>query len=188
MAEKKKTTTVSRKDVKQAEQLRISQVGDFKKRLGGVMELPSGLVVEARNPGGLQAFIGTGIIPNSLMSIINDAIKRGKTPDTDAFMKDGEFDPDMMADLMQLIDGIAIKVVVQPSLEPKPDSEDQRLDTQLYVDELPFDDKMFLFQWVSGGTRDLEKFRQQFEQNLVSVAAKSSNVRAAQRAAGLDPR
>lgn len=179
---------VTRKDTKQAEQLRISQIGDFKKRLGGVMELPSGLVVEARNPGGLQAFIGTGIIPNSLMSIINQAIKTGKTPSTETFMKDGEFDPSMMEDLMQLIDGVALKVVVQPALEPKPESEDKRLDTQLYVDELPFDDKMFLFQWVSGGTRDLEKFRKQFDQSLDTVAAESSNVRAAQRAAGLDPR
>src|SRR3954453_22167561 len=66
---------------KAAEERKISQIGDYKKRMGGIIELPSGFFVKVKNPGGLRAFMDSGSIPNSLMPIIQESLNRGKKPD-----------------------------------------------------------------------------------------------------------
>jgi hypothetical protein len=153
------------------------------------MELPSGLVVYARNPGGLQAFMAGGTIPNSLMPIVQDALKTGKMPNPEELMStDGGFDPEMLKAMGEMLDSVAVTVIKDPEVLPKPESEGDRLDTQLYADEIPMDDKQFLMQWVTGGTRDLETFRRQLESGLVGVVESSSSVRKAQRAAGIGPK
>lgn len=179
--------TPTRKDIKKAEELRISQIGDFKKRLGGTIELPSGFVVKVRNPGGLQAFMMNGTIPNSLMPIIKNALDAGKAPDPkDLMLKNGELDPSLFKAMGEMLDAVALQCIVNPTIHPVPASEDERSDEQLYVDELPFDDKQFLMQWMSGGTKDLETFRQQQQQGVDAVAASQNAVRAAQRNLGTD--
>lgn len=178
------------KAAQEAEALRISQVGDFKKRIGGIIELPSGLTVKARNPGGLRAFLNTGLIPNSLMGIIQKGLDKGSGKGIAAeIVKDGKIDSEMLTDMMQMMDGIACKVIVEPRIYPtltendllewndnhlddqKDSVEELRRDDRLYADELPDDDKMFLFQWISGGTRDLETFRQQHAAGVDALPA-----------------
>lgn len=174
---------------KKAEERRISQVGDFKARMGGIQELPSGLVVKVRNPGGLQAFMVGGQIPNTLMPMIKRALEGGQSLDPKEMLgEDGEVDPKLFAAMEEMLDSVALRCIVDPAIHPKPESEEARSDEELYVDEIPMEDKQFLMQWVSGGTRDLEKFRQQQQSGLESVAKVQVDVRAAQRAAGLDPR
>ena len=193
----------TRSTQKKAEELRISQIGDFKNRIGGTQELPSGFTVKVRNPGGLQAFLGSGTIPNSLMPLIQKALKAGKAPDAKDFLsKEGEVDPALLTDMFVMMDNIAVQCIVEPRIHPKltsadvekwnaenpdkqvRDPEDLRRADQLYVDELPIDDKQFLMQWVMGGTRDLETFRQQQLAGVDDVATKQDAVRAAQRALG----
>lgn len=197
----------TRKAEKTAEMARISQIGDFKTRMGGIMELPSGLVVKARNPGGLKAFLSSGSIPNNLMVIIKRALEGGKAPEAaEIFNKEGGIDPEMMADMMVLFDAVALECIKEPKFYPKltqadvdawnlanPDSlepattiEDIRSDDKLYVDELPDDDKQFLFQWISGGTRDLERFREQQQRGLVNVVSVPKPGDITKRNAGVD--
>lgn len=182
-----KTTTRSQEA--KAEERRISQIGDFKNRMRAILELPSGLTVKARNPGGLQAFLDqNGSIPNSLMAIVQEGLRKGKAPDVEEFMKDGQFDPAMMSDMDTMLNVLVTKVIIEPPVLPVPKSEDDRSDEQLYADEIPLDDKMFLYQWVAGGTKDLETFRKQYDTGVASVAASASAVSAAQSAAGINPR
>jgi hypothetical protein len=196
----------TRKVEKKAEQRRISQIGDFKNRLGGVTELPSGLIVKVRNPGGLRAFMATGTIPNSLMAIIQKGLDTGKAPAADELVKGGKIDPQLMEDMVTLLDHIAVSTIVEPKIYPRltevdlakwnkehPDNqlediEDLRSDEQLYADELPDDDKQFLFQWVSGGTRDLEEFRNKLANNVGAVAAVSGNAGTPQSDSGTNAR
>lgn len=172
---------------KRAEQLRISQIGDFKKRMGGVMELPSGVVVKLRNPGGMQAFLGGGAIPNSLMPIVQKALKTGQNIDVSDVLQDGKFDEEVLSDMMAMMDNIALKTVVEPPVEAAPtqadvtawnDShpgeevlkpEDLRSDDVLYIDEFPLEDKQYIMQWVSGGVTDLESFRKQLSASVAGV-------------------
>ena len=196
-----------RSTAKKAEERRISQTRDFKTRMGGIQELPSGLVVKLRNPGGLMAFMNAKNIPNSLMAIIQRSLGQGKAPEPEELMgKEGEVDPEMLDGMKEMMDAVAQRCIVQPKFVPAPteedvvawnaehpddlvdEPEDLRDEETLYLDELPFDDKMFIFQWVSGGTRDLEEFRARHDEGMADVAKKSSAVRDAQLAAGLDPR
>ena len=160
---------------KKAQQLKVSQVGDFKKRLNGVFELPSGLVVKLRNPGGMQGLIKAKLIPNSLMGIIQKSIKSGSGVDADVVSDAITQDDNFLQEMTEALDAIAVACLVEPKVHPVPETEDDRSDELLYADELPDDDKMFIFQWVSGGVSDLETFRQRHAQNMASLASVSGS-------------
>lgn len=179
----------TRKAAKKAEELRISQIGDFKSRMGGIIELPSGVYVKVRNPGGMQAFMENGQIPNALMGMVQKGINSGKGLKPEEVMPGGKIDPDVLADLMKMLDSVTIKVVVEPKVNAVPTDEDVktwneahpddlveeaeelRQDDLLYVDEFPEEDKQFLLQWISGGTRDLATFRERLNKNVDAVSA-----------------
>lgn len=169
-----KGTTATRKDIKKAEERRISQIGDFKYRLGGVQELPSGLIVKIKNPGGLRAFVSSGTLPNSLMTMMQEGIAAGKASVPEVVKPDGSIDTDLMNDMNLLLNEVAIQCIVDPKIHPVPETEADRSDELLYADEIPDDDKQFLLQWITGGTRDLEKFRKQLAEGVGAVAEKSS--------------
>ena len=159
---------------KKAKELKISQVGDFKKRISGVFELPSGLVMRLKNPGGMQALMAAGLIPNSLMTTITESINKGKSTKPDDIIPSGGVDSSFLNEMTTMLNEIIVRCAVEPTVEPIPTNEAERLDTQLYADEIPDDDKMFVFQWLSGGTADLEKFREEHEAGLASVAQSKS--------------
>lgn len=169
-----------------AEALKISQIGDFKKRIGGVFELPSGMVVKMRNPGGMAAFMKSNIIPNSLMSTINQSLKSGQEVDMSEIVKDGQVDEGILSDMTDLMDNIAAMCIVEPDVQPAPGVEADRDDEVLYADEISDEDKAFIFQWVSGGTTDLEQFRRGLKKNVDAVSAKQGAARPARRASGAD--
>src|SRR6478752_7759254 len=101
----------TRKAEKEAEELRISQIGDWKKRIGGTMTMPSGLVVQVRNPGGLQVFLGEGNIPNSLLKIIKESLKKGQAPDASELLGEdsADFDPELLAGMDAMLNNVAVK-------------------------------------------------------------------------------
>jgi hypothetical protein len=156
---------------RKAEELKISQVGDFKKRMGGVMELPSGAVVKLKNPGGMRAFLKSGVIPNSLMGIIQKAMNTGKKPDMSELAPEGKLDDKMLEDMSDMMDAVAIQCIIEPPVLPKPADEADRSEDLLYIDEFPDDDKQFIFQWVSGGVKDLEAFRRQRDEGMDALVA-----------------
>ena len=177
----------TRKTAAKAEALKVSQIGDFKKRLGGIIELPSGLVVKWRNPGGLRAFLSEGVIPNSLLPMIENSLKNKQGVDEQE-LSELIKDTDRVAEMMKMYDNIAMRCIVEPKIYPVPtwddvtanneehpdapaeEPGDLRYEDRLYADELPDDDKMYLFQLITGGTKDLETFRKQQEINVGSLA------------------
>ncbi|MEG2887248.1 MAG: hypothetical protein RR853_08995 [Aurantimicrobium sp.] len=195
-----------RKTASKAEALRVSQIGDFKERVGGLQQLPSGLVVKVRNPGGLTAFIANGTIPNSLLNIVQDTLSDDLSKE-EMVKKATDLKNDMesIGDMMQLMDIIAQQVIVEPKCMPVPTEDDVTRhnllnpndqvsspadlrddEGTLYIDEIDGLDKQFLFQWVTGGTRDLEKFRKEHERNVAAVSAKPGSADSAQPALGAD--
>jgi len=192
-----------RKNASKAEQLRVSQIGDFKSRVSGIQELPSGLVVKVRNPGGLTAFIANGSIPNSLLTIVKSTMDTNMSKD-DMVSQARELtsDLDSIGEMMQLMNIIAAQVIVEPQVRLTPTQEDVdrhnllspssqvstpeelRQDDVVYTDEIDDLDKQFLFQWITGGTRDLERFREQHERSLAAVSAEQGSESAALENAG----
>lgn len=185
------------KAAKKAEQARISQIGDFKSRIGGELELPSGFVIKWRNPGGLRAFMASGKIPNALVNAVEKGLKGGKASQAEMeaeVLSKLQDDPDIINQLMSLYDDVALKCFVEPRLYRVPtmddviknnkehpdaaveDPEELRQDDRLYVDEIPDDDKAYLFSLLSGGVKDLETFRKQHEIDVARLSSVSRPV------------
>lgn len=141
-----------------------SSVSDFKKGFAPQeLSLPSGNVCLARRRT-LDVFMKEGRIPNSLMSIVQQQMNETDGKNSSAMDESlGEImdDPQKLADITRLADEVVIQCVVEPKVHRAPDDEEDRDDELLYVDEVDLDDKMFIFSWSVGGTKDLERFRQE---------------------------
>lgn len=151
------------------------------------LKLPSGFTALVRNPG-MTVFVERGLIPNGLMDIILGAINEQKPP-SQRELKSMTKDPAKVAETIEFANSVAIECVVTPKVHPVPLWDDEhrqsgycrkeevgqpiplgspyRDDTMLFVDEVDLDDKMFILQWVVGGTHDLEQFR---EESVAAVA------------------
>ena len=150
-------------------------VSDWKKDSQGVpLDVPSGHTCLVRRKP-MESFLRRGLIPNALLPIVRRAISGKEMTDEDV----AELDVSQIAEMMELYDTIVIDCVVAPKVYPVPhytqqDVEDgkcspdqvgqeipidDRNSEYLYVDEVDGDDKIFIYNYVTGGTRDLERFR-----------------------------
>lgn len=152
-----------------------------------VLHVPSGNKALVRNPG-IKAFVSAGILPNSLMPIVTEALARGKPPSASVFQDKVKDDPKMAEEMLESMDKVTLYCVIEPQVHPMPTwdltdlAEDhctaemvgqeapQKKDPRrLYVDEVDLEDKLFIFQWAVGGTRDLERFREQYSAGVAAV-------------------
>lgn len=165
--------------------------GEWKGRVqvaGSDLALPSTNVARVR-PISPAAFLQSGIMPDPLRPIMQKAIndKKGLPPKVQKKMMD---DPVLLASAMEMMDRTICYVVVSPEIQMPPaciecgeyaktkqhDSEQptfkhayqegSREQGVLYADELDMTDKEFIFQWVLGGTRDLERFRKESSESV----------------------
>lgn len=141
----------------------------WKKQAQGVpVEVPSGNTALVRNVG-MQVFLKQGIVPNSLMAIVKQAISGKKIE-----LNVEEITEQQLSDMVDLFDAVTLYVVVEPKVYPAPAQDEERESGKLYVDEVDFEDKQFIFQWAVGGTRDLEKFREEQGAVMESVRGVST--------------
>ena len=143
----------------------VTSVSEWKKNSNPLMELPSGMTVKVMLRPNMQIFMKAGIIPNSLMSIIQSAIKSGTAPD----VSEMSIDEEKMDDMFRMMDNIVCFVVQEPEIQPTPQDDEPRDEETLYVDELELTDRQFIFQWAVGGTRDLERFRSEQQRGLDGI-------------------
>lgn len=164
---------------------RVSSAQGWKgKSKGTELELPSDNVCVVE-PVGMQVFLSRGMIPNSLMPLIQEAINKGKPPKMDQLI----VDKNTLDQMMKLMDDVVCYVVLEPRVNPIPMDVEGNILPQadrdrelLYVDEVDFLDKTFIFQFVVGGTRDLEQFRQGLSRSMESVQPGSTVENEAERA------
>lgn len=153
-----------------------------------IVEVPSGNTCRALRQG-MQAFVKAGVVPNSLLPVVMQAIKSGAVPNLDKIEKD----PQKVMDAVRLMDAVTVHILVEPRVLPVPPQEDvksefydpdfERDEDALYVDQVDFTDKVFLFQWACGGTSDLERFRSQSDELLVPAQPVKAVRQPAKRAA-----
>lgn len=165
-----KRTTASKKSV--ADTPTAAKSWKQKAVGGTLVTVPSGNTALVRTPG-MQAFLQNGIVPNGLMPFIQDAMESGTAPgEEDAAVQDWMKDPTKIQEIMDMADAVTVYCCIEPKVEEVPtelvDGErkvipigDERRDEDiLYVDEVDLNDKMFIFNFVVGGsTAALEKFR-----------------------------
>lgn len=144
-----------------------SSVGDFKKGPKAI-ELPSGNRMVLRKMG-LQAFVASGAIPNELLSPIQSEIDKAKSKNKAPNPVDvaTTLDVNQMDTMMKTMESIVVTCAVEPAVHPIRDEDGELIplsdrDSELlYVDELEEEDRVFIFQYVTGGTKDLASFRAQ---------------------------
>lgn len=155
---------------------------------GVPLALPSGKTALVR-PLGVLHFLRAGNIPNPLRPFIENLIEQAsgkgpkKEPDVEAetakFIEDLKEHPENFAELMQFVDSVTVEAVEKPTVKPVPVWSDEpgtryytddeefhgtpvpfsQRDRALYVDIVDQADKFHIFNFVSGGTRSVERFR-----------------------------
>lgn len=159
------------------------------------IQLPSGNVARVRRVGP-EAFMTQGIMPDSISPIVEKAIrsKKGLKPQAQAELAK---DPKQLGAMMEMLDRTLCYAVLQPKVEMPPACvECDQLDNTatevhhdesledyhefqpaprepgvLYADRVDLDDKMFVLNFVVGGTGDLQRFRREQREAVGSVAA-----------------
>lgn len=155
----------------------VSSAKGWKRNKGEEIELPSGNVALVKRPGP-QALLSKGILPDTLMPIVQQAIRSGKglrNEDVGALLKD----PQSLVHMLDAMDRLLVEVVVEPTVhyhrklvvqDKDSGKEDEWVtipanerdeDTYIYTDDVDEEDKMFIFNYAVGGTRDLETFRRE---------------------------
>ena len=159
--------------------------------------LPSGNVALVRQllP---EAFLNSGVIPDSLSSMVTTAIKskKGLPPDTTAKLAK---DPKQLRAALEMMDRVLCYVVIDPKVEMPPTCriapngepcesyvdipehndpenpkyhefvEGERDKDVLYADAVDTNDKMFIFNYSVGGTKDVAGFRGELAGNVGGV-------------------
>lgn len=138
-----------------------------KKAAGDLVKLPSGFTMRIRRVG-LQTLMATGVMPNSLMSIATQATNKGQgyTEPTQEELLELANDPKKLAEIMKFFDDMVCLISVEPKIHKVPADGVERDDELVYTDEVDEEDKMFLFQVLTGGTTDVERFRSEHAQHV----------------------
>lgn len=144
--------------------------------VGGMEDLtvPSGQLCLVRRPG-LQGLMKAGILHNvdSLTQIVSEKhLKRvGGKPTEELDMSSLMADPKALDEVMHVMDRVVCHCVVKPEVHMTPNDVTRRKDGIVYADMIDLVDKIFIFNYVVGGTRDLESFRGGLDQLVGSLEA-----------------
>lgn len=121
--------------------------------------MPSGQLAQVMRPG-VEGLIDAGILNevDGLSGIVSAEFLASKTVGQDGnIAKDAK----EMLKALEVADKVALLCILQPKLHPKPEDGVSREPGRAYIDQISSEDKMFVFQYVVGGTRDIETFRAQ---------------------------
>lgn len=146
---------------------------------GTPLRVPSGNVCLVRKASGLSMFLRDGKIPNPLIPLVEKSIQEGRAPTQAELDSVTDMDTqELIASISQMADKAALYLVIQPALFPVPRDNDgeeipfglrKEIDG-LWIDEVDFEDKMFIFNYAVGGTTDVEQFRQGQGEYLESLS------------------
>jgi hypothetical protein len=136
--------------------------------VGGMEDLtvPSGQLCLVRRPG-MEGLMKSGVLHNvdSLSQIVNEKhLKRvqgkaGEPETSEIDMHSLMSDTEGLAEVTHVIDKVVCHCVVKPEVHMTPNDITRRQSGVVYADMIDLVDKMFIFNFVVGGTRDLESFR-----------------------------
>jgi hypothetical protein len=168
-----------------------SSARSWKRNRGEDVSLPSGEVALIKRPGP-AAILAQNILPDTLQPIVQQAVRtgRGLPPEK---VNDIINTPEGLASVIDAMDRVMVTCVLEPKVayhkrlrvdengavvkekgkevwEVIPEDE-RDTDTFIYTDEVEEADKMFIFNYAVGGTRDLERFRGEQQQRMGDLSA-----------------
>lgn len=142
--------------------------------VGGLTDLtvPSGQLCLVRRPG-IEGLLKEGVLRDldSFTALVNkehvERVKGKKGKPSDRAPKKGKTsedigellkDPNKLANVMHTVDRVICHVVVKPAIQMTPNDPTSRKVGVVYADMVELVDKMFIFNFVVGGSRDIERF------------------------------
>lgn len=182
-----KKTAAKKTAAKKTTSAQVSTASDFKKRKRGTpLPLPTGLVVVARRVDVKDFIFNNYDVPNPLMEKMMAALDKGKKADVAKMVgvDGGDIDLDMIRDMYEMVDTVVREVVVEPKVHPNPEPGEPEDEDLVYCRDFDDEDKMFLFQWATGGTADIASFRGELAQSLAALGQGQEPAGSAKRAAG----
>lgn len=169
------------------------------------LTLPSGNEADAIRVG-MEGLVRAGIVAegDSLTAVVDQKhirrVRGGKGADRDEINAESLLnDPEAFGKVVMVVDRIMPHVLISPTVKlhfedvPKPGpgqkstrrlGEGERDPDQAYTDQIPMEDKMFLFNWAVGGTADAERFRRESDDIVADVEDGGDVPLSPQRAAG----
>lgn len=132
---------------------------------------PSGQLCLAKQPG-VEGLMKAGVLHNvdSLTGIVNAKfINEGKTGAESVNLPALAQDEEALAEILHTVDRVVTHVVVKPRIEMTPGDVTRRKDGVIYADMVDILDKMFIFNFAVGGSRDVEPFRRGLEELVGSL-------------------
>lgn len=117
------------------------KLNEWREKRQTTLTLPSGLEVKVKRIS-LLDLVGSGKIPNTLYGMVKK-VDSGKV----------KLEPEALQELGPLLNAVAVGCLVEPAIADTAD------ETHIGVDELPFEDKLFLFQWSNEEAKRLAPFR-----------------------------
>jgi hypothetical protein len=173
----------------------VTPVSEWKgKKTAEPLDLPSGNTCLVQVVGA-QAFLRAGAIPNSLLPMVTGALEeaqKGKksTLDPNKIMEEVAKDPEKLAEIFGMADAVTVMTVIEPRVQPVPVADEsgvvpERDPDTLYVDDVDDEDKFFIMQFAMGGSRDLERFRNELAANVDALESSDDVVDDPQQALGV---
>lgn len=168
----------------------VTQANQWKKNKGHELTVPSGNVCLVRRPGPeafltMSGSPDQGGVPNPLlqhiMPLLEDAQKKGGKGDSSPVPVEALDElrsvilenPEKLQDMFALMDNVVMNCVIAPVVSPASlraeiladeeltsDQKTAKLEDCLFVDDVDFEDKAYIFNYVVGGTANLEQFRE----------------------------
>lgn len=147
------------------------------------VEVPSGQLCQCRRPG-VQGLMAAKLLDklDILTNMVNEEhinrVKGIKPTDIAEELNS----PEKLMEVLETVDRVVEYIVVQPVLIRPVKVEDgtetlltdaERLDGVVYTDMVDLEDKMFLFNYAVGGTRDVATFREEFAELMGDMGAES---------------
>jgi hypothetical protein len=166
------------KSKKKDKKLETTSASQWKKNAGAKpvdIELPSGNVAKVKQIP-MPTLLADGLFPDSLAGFVREAINKDEAPadvkaTADKQISELTKNPQDLADVFALFDKILVLAVVEPAVLPVPEDDNDREDELLYADEVDMEDKMFIFNFCVGGSKDLDRFRAESAAAMGSMAA-----------------
>lgn len=133
------------------------------------LDLPSGQRCLAQRPGP-EGLMAAGLLEDlDMLSTVLPKIMGGKSQKKDFDATEMMRNPQMMAQAMKLVNRVVVHVVQKPVITPEPDDPTDKERGKIYPSSVSLEDRTFLFNWAVGGTRDLQRFREELQESVADV-------------------
>jgi len=140
------------------------------------IELASGGKVQARKVS-MEDVIEMGLIDNlDFFGSIAGKGKGAKKKQLQIAQGETAITPDQIKKMMGIVNKVILKGVLQPAIHPVPENDGERKDGLVYVDHIPYDDRLEIFQKVfldDLGGEEFAQFRDESVKVVGALAEKS---------------